>query len=122
MDFAKRLTLLREQKGLTQDEMAKKLNISRSALSLWEIGKREPNFETLKLLADFFGVSVDYLLGRDFPNDQRQKLLDLPMAAHYESNLPIDDDEELLEVIERMLERRRQKKGKNAQGKEKGER
>lgn len=64
MNFPKRLKFLREQKGLTQEELASILNISRSALSLWEIGKREPNQETLRLFAEYFDVSVDYLLGR----------------------------------------------------------
>lgn len=64
MNFPKRLKFLREQKGLTQEELASILNISRSALSLWEIGKREPNQETLRLFAEYFGVSIDYLLGR----------------------------------------------------------
>ena len=59
MKFPQRLKFLREQKGLTQQELALILNISRPALSLWETGKREPNQETLQLFAEYFGVSID---------------------------------------------------------------
>lgn len=74
-----RLVELRKEKGLTQEELAKALNISRSALSLYEIGKRDPDTETLKKIAEYFNVSIDYLLGRTdipnphIPNDYTQK-------------------------------------------------
>ncbi|MEW6065605.1 MAG: S24 family peptidase [Bacillota bacterium] len=56
---------LRNGAGLTQDELSSKLNISRGTYAHYEIGKRNPDYETLKRLADYFGVTVDYLLGRD---------------------------------------------------------
>jgi transcriptional regulator with XRE-family HTH domain len=59
-----RLAQLRKEVGLTQNELAKKLNITRSALSLYELGKRDPDTETLCKIAGFFGVSVDYFVGR----------------------------------------------------------
>jgi transcriptional regulator with XRE-family HTH domain len=59
-----RITLLREKHALTQEELARKLGISRSALSHYETNRREPDYETLSKLADMFLVSVDYLLGR----------------------------------------------------------
>lgn len=62
--FSKRLTALRNQHKLTQKELADKLNIGRSALSLYEIGQREPDLQLLCKMADFFQVSTDYLLGR----------------------------------------------------------
>ena len=52
------------KEGLSQFEVAKFLNISRQAYSSYETGRRQMNFETLCLLADFFEVSTDYLLGR----------------------------------------------------------
>lgn len=64
MSFADRLILLRQQKRLTQIELAKLVNVSRSALSLYELGKREPDFITLSRIAAFFNVTTDYLLGR----------------------------------------------------------
>jgi len=59
-----KLRELRENKKVTQNEVAIYLNISRSAYSQYESGKRQMNYETLLLLADFFNVSIDYLLGR----------------------------------------------------------
>ena len=64
MKFFNILKELRAEKGLTQTELAKALGITRSRLSMYETGDREPDFETLELFADFFNVDVDYLLGR----------------------------------------------------------
>lgn len=67
--FGQRIVELRKGQGLTQTELAKTIGISRSALSLYEIEKREPDFKTLKKMASLFDVSVDYLLGRTNAND-----------------------------------------------------
>lgn len=58
------LKSLRNSRNLTQEELAQKLNIGRSRISMYESGQREPDFETTELIADFFNVDVDYLLGR----------------------------------------------------------
>ncbi len=55
---------LRTSSKLTQAEMAEKLGISRSTIGMYETGAREPDFETLEKIADFFNVDIDYLLGR----------------------------------------------------------
>lgn len=55
---------LRIASGLTQAEMSKKIGISRSTIGMYETGAREPDFETLEKIADFFNVDTDYLLGR----------------------------------------------------------
>lgn len=62
--FALRLKELRQMFGLTQDEFAKKMGISRSTVGMYEKGNREPDYDTLEAFADFFNVDVDYLLGR----------------------------------------------------------
>lgn len=54
---------LRIASGLTQQEMADKLKISRSSIGMYENGEREPSFELLELIADFFNVDMNYLLG-----------------------------------------------------------
>lgn len=63
MTFGKRLASLREGKKLTQIELANLTSISRSRLSLYETDKREPDLQTVKQLANFFGITVDELLG-----------------------------------------------------------
>jgi transcriptional regulator with XRE-family HTH domain len=54
---------LRTQKGISQDELAEKVYVTRQAVSRWENGETIPNTETLKLLSSFFGVSINTLLG-----------------------------------------------------------
>lgn len=54
---------LRTQNGLSQDELAKKLYVTRQAVSRWETGETVPNTETLKLLSKLFDVSINTLLG-----------------------------------------------------------
>ena len=62
--FGSRLKALREGKGLIQSDVAAVLAITKSAYGYYEQGKREPDFDTLSTLADFFDVSIDFLLGR----------------------------------------------------------
>ena len=63
MDFGARLRSAREQMGLTRDDLAKQIQIQYSALSKYESSAREPDFETLVLLANALRVSTDYILG-----------------------------------------------------------
>lgn len=63
-NFQNVLKSLRKANGLTQDELAKILKISRSTVGMYENGSREPDYETLESIADFFNVDIDYLLGR----------------------------------------------------------
>ncbi len=65
--FSEKLSQLRRQAGLTQAEMAKRLGISKSAVSMYECGNREPELELLQAMADLFGVGVGALLGREDP-------------------------------------------------------
>lgn len=62
--FHDRLKGLREDKDLAQWELAEKLNITRSALANYETGLREPSFDILIKIADYFNVTLDYLLCR----------------------------------------------------------
>lgn len=63
MDFKTRLKELRMARHLTQVELAKRLNLSPAAISMYENGQREPNFETEEFIADYFNVDLDYLRG-----------------------------------------------------------
>lgn len=57
------LTRLRKERGLTNEEMGAILNVSKSRYNNWEIGRAEPNISYLIKLADFFCVTIDYLIG-----------------------------------------------------------
>ena len=62
MEFNEKLQELRKQKGITQEELAMSLFVSRAAISKWESGRGYPNIESLKAIAKFFSVTVDELL------------------------------------------------------------
>lgn len=62
MNLPEKLVYLRKQKGLTQSNLAETLNVSRQAISRWEVGTAVPSTDNLKVLSNLYGVSVDYLL------------------------------------------------------------
>lgn len=62
MEFNEKLQELRKRKGLTQEQLAESLYVSRTAVSKWESGRGYPNIDSLKRVADFFSVTIDDLL------------------------------------------------------------
>ena len=62
--FSVRLKELRLQRGFSQEELAEQIGIKQNSYSDWENGKCKPNYEKLEKIADFFGVSLDWLFGR----------------------------------------------------------
>lgn len=80
--FGKRIVELRKGRGLTQADLARSIGISRSALSLYEIEKREPDIETLNKLASLFEVPVGYILGNEHEViDYANYTMDIPEFA-----------------------------------------
>ena len=78
MEFHEKLQQLRKQKGLTQEELAAVLYVSRTAVSKWESGRGYPNIDSLKVIAKFFSVTIDDLLSSEevltiAEEDQKQK-------------------------------------------------
>jgi HTH-type transcriptional regulator, competence development regulator len=71
-----KLIELRKEKKLRQEDIAKILGIARTTYAMYEQGNREPDFETLNKMADFFEVSVDFLLGRDKKNKTKEDTLE----------------------------------------------
>ena len=65
MEFNEKLQELRKKKGITQEELAESLYVSRAAISKWESGRGYPNIDSLKIIARFFGVTIDELLSGD---------------------------------------------------------
>ncbi|TFJ93153.1 XRE family transcriptional regulator [Lentibacillus salicampi] len=61
--LGKRISYLRKKENLKQEELAQKVNVSKSSIGMYERGERNPDYETLQVLADFFQVSRAYLLG-----------------------------------------------------------
>ena len=93
-----KLSELRNEKGLTQREIAKIFNVSQGTYNNWENGKTQPAIEQLVAIADFFGVSIDYLVGREGEDgvissakDDRINLSDKSRDALYEFLKTISD-------------------------------
>ena len=64
-DFKDVLVYLRKRAGLSQIDLAEKLNISKSAISMYENGSRRPSYEMLEAIADYFNVDIDFLTARE---------------------------------------------------------
>ena len=62
-EFAKIFKRLRQERELSQSKLAEQLGLSKSAVNMYERGDRRPDFETAELIADFFNVDMNYLLG-----------------------------------------------------------
>lgn len=95
-----RLKQVRMAHGESQKELASALGIGVSSLSQYENGKREPDFQTLTKIADYFAVSVDYLLGREDRTQDKSK----PSAPNYESGRKQADEleERFINAVQRL--------------------
>lgn len=92
MDFPKRLKLLRTNKKMTQEELGKKINVTKVSVSGYESGNRKPDIETTQKIADFFEVSVDYLLGRTDNNRYNEnKITSKATAADAKANMEMEN-------------------------------
>lgn len=76
--FASIIKNLRLERGITQEQLAAQLKVSRSTIGMYETGGREPDFETLEAIADIFNVDMDYLMGR---SDTERKVSILPASS-----------------------------------------
>lgn len=93
--FALRLKELRENKGLSQKQLANKLDVSQSTVGMWESKKREPNFSTTEKIANFFGVSIDYLLDNTTYANTPTKIK-IPVLGRVAAGIPIEAVEEII--------------------------
>lgn len=80
--FNERFRLLREETGFSQQKIADDLDISRSTVGMYELGTREPNFETLEAIADYFNVDMDYLIGKSAIKRRVPSLSDFISVDH----------------------------------------
>ena len=102
--FKTRLSELRKSKGLTQEQLADKLGISSSAISAYERGIREPNFETIGSIADFFNVDQGFLLG-DSPI-RRKYAFDKDGSYEFQTimdKILMTDNLTLIKILDKLL-------------------
>jgi len=90
-NFNNRLKFLRTSNELSQQALANKIGVSKSSINMYERGEREPGFETLERIADFFNVDIDYLLGKSDHQNKASWLL----SGAYE----LPDDKNLYKEI-----------------------
>jgi transcriptional regulator with XRE-family HTH domain len=106
--FGKKLSSLRAEKGLPQESLAAALNIAPQALGDWEEGKAEPDHASLIAIAEYFGVSLDFLLDR---TSVRAPFATI--AAHMidpRGELTSEEEEELTEYLKFMREKNARKR------------
>lgn len=93
--FRDMLRLLRRANGWSQREVAERLHVNRSTYAYYETGKSRPGYETLMSIAKLYGVSVDFLLGKDTPTTSIEKAFFLRFLS-----LPEEDQARLLRHLE----------------------
>lgn len=80
MKLNEKILTLRKKQGLSQEELAEKLNVSRQAVSRWEVGSAQPDASNVLQLSRLFGVTADYLLNDEYESDR-----DVPIVRRTET-------------------------------------
>lgn len=111
MNFANTLKNLREANDVTQEQLADYLKVSRPTIAGYETKSRQPDYERLEKIAEYFNVSIDYLV-RGFKEEQstplKEHALDQEVTVSYR-RLSLDSKQEVLKYI-RLLELKEQSK------------
>lgn len=105
IDFATKLKGLREIRGWSQEELAKRLGVSRSKIGNYEQGTREPDFESLEAIADIFNCPVSYLIADSHPVIP-QMTMDYAIKL---SNLSAMSQAEVMDYIDYLEEREKKR-------------
>lgn len=113
MMLGDRLRELRNKKKLTQEELAEKIGVTRGTYAHYEINKRQPDYETLKKLSDYFNVSLDYLItGEDgqipSPDEFWKEIMDPETRLFFKDlhEAPEDAIKEMKEIWDIIKKRR----------------
>ena len=112
-NFGERLREIRLQKNMTQEQIAKKWNLAVSTIGMYERGAREPSFETLENIADFFNIDMDWLLGKsniqnkyqyekNITSNKQNKLSEDELISYFRIDTSDLTDDEITEVREEL--------------------
>lgn len=93
-----RIKELRQESGISQLELAKKLNIGQGTISNWESGRYEPDIKALQAMSDLFGVTVDYVIGGD--RISKAKGVRIPVYGDVAAGIPIEAIENIVDYEE----------------------
>lgn len=102
VNLADRLRILRQEKRLTQDQLGKMFGVGKSTISMYENENSTPDDELKKKLAEFFEVSLDYLMGSSDIKESADKILNKKevIIDEYDDCLPSEAKKELKEFVE----------------------
>lgn len=101
--FGDRLKELRKEKKITQPELANMLGVTFSTVSAWEVGKAQPSYDILVKLAQYFGVTTDYLLGlnqEDKSNIEKLKQVLKESGIMIGNDLSISELQRALKIVD----------------------
>jgi transcriptional regulator with XRE-family HTH domain len=109
-ELSKKLRLLRNEKGITQEELGKLFDLAKQSISGYETGDNDPPIDTLVKLADFYNVSLDWLLGKTIVRTPIETI-----AAHrsddYHKELPEDQQQDINDYIKMKINQHRKRQG-----------
>ena len=114
MKFAERLAQLRNERGLTQPELAERMGMSNGAIGNYESGRRMPRVDDLEAFAYFFNVDMNYLLG--YSNDRPEYTLEQIWVMECYSNITDDNDRSAVKSILRKYDPYEKVKSSNSAG------
>lgn len=106
--FDDKLKELRKKRGIYQKDLADELSVSKSTVAMWETGSRMPDVETIKRIASFFNVSVDYLIDQEQSNPNTNAISDVYLSFAknaQDEGIDPDDIRLAIETIKNMKKR-----------------
>lgn len=95
-----RIAELRKQAHITQEKLASIIGVARSTIAMYETNKSEPDFSILQKIADYFNVSVDYLLGRESSKASQSRGVKIPVYGEIAAGIPIEAIEDIIDFEE----------------------
>jgi len=107
--FTERLKSLRKENNITQKKLSDEINVSASTIGLYEQGRRSPDNETLTKIADYFEVTINYLLGR---TNQKYFRADETISFHSKGKLSDEDMKMVRDLIDRLVKNHKEEEKK----------
>jgi len=102
--FGDILKKLREQSGVSQKKLAEEIHVSQQTVGSWEVNRTTPNPDLMNRVADYFNVSLDYLLGRETTNSSKEKIrrigVKIPVLGYVPAGIPFEAVEDVLDYEE----------------------